>query len=197
LHGALMSRIGNKPVSVPAGVKVEQKGRNIKVSGAAGTLEIDCHPNIQVRLEDNKLVVENKHPEVRQDRALHGTMRALLENMVEGASKGFERKLEIYGTGYTVKEQGGKLVMQVGFANPVEMDVPKGVKVKIEVPATRGDDTPAKFTLAGPDKCILNRFAADVRKVRHPEPYKGKGIRYAGEIVKRKVGKTFTSGTTG
>ena len=197
MHGALMSRIGNKPVSVPAGVKVEQKGRNIKVSGAAGTLEIDCHPNIQVRLEDNKLVVENKHPEVRQDRALHGTMRALLENMVEGASKGFERKLEIYGTGYTVKEQGGKLVMQVGFANPVEMDVPKGVKVKIEVPATRGDDTPAKFTLAGPDKCILNRFAADVRKVRHPEPYKGKGIRYAGEIVKRKVGKTFTSGTTG
>jgi large subunit ribosomal protein L6 len=192
-----MSRIGNKPVSVPAGVKVEQKGRHIKVSGAAGTLEIDCHSNIQVRLEDNKLVVENKHPEVRQDRALHGTMRALLENMVEGASKGFERKLEIYGTGYTVKEQGGKLVMQVGFANPVEMDIPKSVKVKIEVPATRGDDTPAKFTLAGPDKCILNRFAADVRKVRHPEPYKGKGIRYAGEIVKRKVGKTFTSGTTG
>jgi large subunit ribosomal protein L6 len=117
--------------------------------------------------------------------------------MVEGASKGFERKLEIYGTGYTVKEQGGKLVMQVGFANPIEMAIPKGVKVKIEVPATRGDDTPAKFSLSGPDKCVLNRFAADVRKIRRPEPYKGKGIRYAGEIVKRKVGKTFTSGTTG
>jgi large subunit ribosomal protein L6 len=190
-----MSRIGNKPVSIPAGVKVEQKGRHIKVAGAAGTLEMDCHPHIQVKLDGNKLVVENKHPDVRQDRALHGTTRALLENMVEGASRGFERKLEIYGTGYTVKEQSGKLVLQVGFANPAEMTIPKDVKVKIEVAATRGDDTPAKFTFTGPDKCVLNRFAADVRKIRKPEPYKGKGIRYAGEIVKRKVGKTFTSGT--
>jgi large subunit ribosomal protein L6 len=117
--------------------------------------------------------------------------------MVQGVSKGFERKLEIYGTGYTVKEQAGKLVLQVGFANQVEMPVPKEVKVKVEVGATRGDDTPAKFTLASVDKCILGKFAADVRKVRSPEPYKGKGIRFSGEVVKRKVGKTFTSGTAG
>ena len=97
-------------------------------------------------MQPNSIVVENKHPEVREDKALHGTMRALLANMVEGVSKGFEKKLEVYGTGYTVKEQGGKLVLQVGFANPVEMAIPQGVKVKIEVAATRGDDTPAKFT---------------------------------------------------
>jgi large subunit ribosomal protein L6 len=194
-----MSRIGNKSIAVPSGVKVEQKGQSVKVTGAVGSMEISCHPHIGVRFDGaaNNIVVENKHPDVREDRALHGTMRALLANMVEGVSKGFERKLEVYGTGYTVKEQGGKLVLQVGFANQVEMAIPKGIKVKIEVPATRGDDTPAKFTLSGADKCVLNRFAADVRKTKPPEPYKGKGIRYAGEVVKRKVGKTFTSGTTG
>lgn len=198
MYGVLMSRIGNKPISIPTGVKVEQKSRHVKVTGVRGTLEMDCHPHIQVRLDGagGRLVVVNKHPEVRQDRALQGTMRALLENMVEGVSKGFEKKIEVYGTGYTVKEQNGKLVLQVGFANAAEMAIPEGVKVKIEVAATRGDDVPAKFTLSGPDKCVLNRFAADVRKIRRPEPYKGKGIRYAGEIIKRKVGKTFTSGTT-
>jgi large subunit ribosomal protein L6 len=194
-----MSRIGNKSIAVPSGVKVEQKGLNVKVTGAMGSMEISCHPHITVRFDDaaNSIKVANKNPEVREDRALHGTMRALLANMVEGVSKGFERKLEIYGTGYTVKEQGGKLVLQVGFANQAEMAIPQGIKVKIDVPATRGDDTPAKFTLSGMDKCVLNRFAADVRKIKPPEPYKGKGIRYSGEVVKRKVGKTFTSGTTG
>ena len=193
-----MSRIGKKPINIPSGVKVEQNGRHIKVNGKLGSLEIDCHPHIQVRLDDStkNLVVENKHPDSRQDKALHGTMRALLENMVEGVSKGFERKLEVYGTGYSVKEQSGKLVLQVGFAHPVEMPIPKGVKLTIDVAATRGDDTPARFTLSGIDKCIVNRLAADVRKVRPPEPYKGKGIRYAGQVVKRKVGKTFASGAT-
>jgi large subunit ribosomal protein L6 len=194
-----MSRIGRKAIAIPAGVKVEQKGRTVKVSGALGTLEMSCHPNVEVRLDGaaNTLVVDNKHPNVRQDRALHGTTRALLANMVEGVNKGFEKKLEVYGTGYAVKEQSGKLVLQVGFAHQVEMAIPSGIKVKIEVPATRGDETPAKFTLSGADKCVLNRFAADMRGIKPPEPYKGKGIRYAGEVVKRKVGKTFTSETTG
>jgi large subunit ribosomal protein L6 len=140
-------------------------------------------------------VVDNKNPHIREDKQLHGTMRALLANMVEGVSKGFEKKLEIYGTGYTVKELSGKLVLQVGFANSMEIAIPQGVKVKIDVAATRGDDTPAKFSMTSVDKCVLGRFAADVRKIRPPEPYKGKGIRRAGEVVKRKVGKTFTSGT--
>jgi large subunit ribosomal protein L6 len=194
-----MSRIGKKPIGVPAGVKVEQKDRIVKVSGDLGTLELSCHPHIEVQFDSaaRSITVDNKHPELREDRALHGTTRALLANMVKGVSSGFEKKLEVYGTGYTVKEQSGKLVVQVGFANQVEMAIPQGVKVKIDVPATRGDDTPARFTLSGADKCVLSRFAADVRKIKPPEPYKGKGIRYAGEVVKRKVGKTFTSGTAG
>jgi large subunit ribosomal protein L6 len=192
-----MSRIGKKPVGIPAGVKVELSGRRVKVSGPLGSLELDCRPGIEVRVDSaaNNIVVENKHPDVREDKALHGTIRALLANMVEGVSKGFERKLEVFGTGYTVKEQGGKLFLQVGFANPSEIEIPKGVKVKIDVAATRGDDTPAKFSFTSTDKCVLGRFTADVRKIRPPEPYKGKGIRYAGQVVKRKVGKTFTSGT--
>jgi large subunit ribosomal protein L6 len=197
LHGVLMSRIGNKPISVPAGVKIEQMGQKVKVSGPLGTLELGCHRDIQVRLDNvtGSIVVENKRPEMRHAKEMHGTTRALLTNMVQGVSRGFEKKLEVYGTGYTVKEQGGKLILGVGFANSEEMTIPKGVKVKIEVAATRGDDTPARFTLTSADKCELGRFAADIRKVRPPEPYKGKGIRYAGEVVKRKVGKTFTSGT--
>jgi large subunit ribosomal protein L6 len=195
LHGALMSRIGKKIISVPAGVKVEQKNGQVKISGPLGNIEIACKPQIEVKLDGTNIVVSNKNPQIREDKQLHGTMRAILANMVEGVSKGFEKKLEIFGTGYTVKEQGGKIVLQVGFANPVEMEIPKGVKVKIDVPATRGDDTPAKFGFTSVDKCVLGRFAADVRKVRPPEPYKGKGIRFAGEVVKRKVGKTFTSGT--
>jgi large subunit ribosomal protein L6 len=192
-----MSRIGKKPIGIPPGVKVEQTGRQVKVSGPLGSLEVGCRLGIQVRFDGatQSIVVENEHPEIREDKALHGTIRALLANMVEGVSKGFERKLEVYGTGYTVKEQSGKLVLQVGFANPVEMAIPQGVKVKIEVPATRGDDTPARFSLSSADKCVVGRFAADVRKARPPEPYKGKGIRYGGEVVKHKVGKTFTSGT--
>jgi large subunit ribosomal protein L6 len=195
LYGALMSRIGKKPISVPSGVKVEQKSGQVKITGPLGNIEIACKPQIEVKLDGANILVNNKNPQIREDKQLHGTMRAILANMVEGVSKGFEKKLEIYGTGYTVKEQGGKIVLQVGYANPVEMEIPKGVKVKIDVPATRGDDTPAKFSLSSVDKCVLGRFAADVRKKRPPEPYKGKGIRFSGEVVKRKVGKTFTSGT--
>ena len=192
-----MSRIGKKPIGIPPGVKVEQTGRQVKVSGPLGSLEVGCRLGIQVRLDGatQSIVVENEHPEIREDKALQGTSRALVATMVDGVSKGCERKLEVYGTGYTVKEQSGKLVLQVGFANPVEMAIPQGVKVKIEVPATRGDDTPARFSLSSADKCVLGRFAADVRKARPPEPYKGKGIRYGGEVVKHKVGKTFASGT--
>lgn len=192
-----MSRIGKKPISVPSGVKFEQKNGQVKISGPLGNVEITCRPQIEVKLDSvtGNIVVDNKNPQIREDKQLHGTMRAILANMVEGVCKGFEKKLEIYGTGYTVKEQGGKLVLQVGYANPIQMVIPKGVKVKIDVAATRGDDTPAKFSLTAVDKCVLGRFAADVRKARPPEPYKGKGIRFSGEVVKRKVGKTFTSGT--
>jgi large subunit ribosomal protein L6 len=192
-----MSRIGKKPIVIPGGVKLELKGLCVKVSGPLGQLQMDCHPRIKVKIDESeaKVFVENDRPKDRQNRQLHGTMRALIANMVAGVSKGFEKKIEIYGTGYNVKEQGGKLVFQVGFCHPVELAIPKGVKVNIETAATRGNDVPARFTLSATDKRLLGQFAADIRRVRPPEPYKGKGIRYADEHVRRKVGKAFASGT--
>lgn len=192
-----MSRIGKRPISIPQGVKVDCAGGSIKVSGPKGTLQIDCLARIEVKVdnESNKIVVSNPQPDVRHQKALHGTMRSLLNNMVVGVSKGFERKMQIFGTGYNVKEQGGNLVFQVGFSHPVEIGIPKSVKVEIKTPATRGNDVPALFTLLGPDKQELGQFAANIRKICPPEPYKGKGIRYADEVVRLKVGKAFTSGT--
>jgi len=196
LYGELMSRIGKKAIIIPAGVKVEQQGVCIKVSGPLGDLQMDCHPPIQVRIDNSvgQILVENKKPQIRQARAMHGTMRALIANMVVGVSKGFEKKMEIYGTGFNVKEQGNKLVFQIGFSHPVELAIPKGLNVNIETPATRGNEVPARFTISGIDKRLLGQFAADIRKIRPPEPYKGKGIRYADERVRRKVGKAFASG---
>jgi len=191
-----MSRIGKKPVAIPKGVKVAKSGRRIKVSGSLGDLEMDCHPRIKVKIDDagGQVVVENKHPQIRRDRQLHGTMRALIANMVAGVSTGFEKKMEIYGTGYNVKELDGKLVFRVGFSHLVEKVIPKGIKVDIKTNATRGNDIPATFTLSGTDKHDLGQFAANIRRIRPPEPYKGKGIRYADEHVRRKAGKAFASG---
>jgi len=192
-----MSRIGKKPVTVPQGVKIEQQGGSIKISGPLGDSQLDCDPRIKVKIEDSgkKVLVENEQPQIRQNKQLHGTIRALIANMVTGVSKGFEKKMEIFGTGYNVKEQAGKLILQVGYSRPAERQIPKGVKVRIETPATKGDEVPARFTLVGIDKAVVGQFAAEVRKIKPPEPYKGKGIRYAGEYIKRKVGKAFVSGT--
>jgi large subunit ribosomal protein L6 len=197
LYGELMSRIGKKPITIPKGVKVEQSGLCIKVSGPLGSLQLNCQPPISVKIDSSagKVLVDNEHSEIRRNKQLHGTMRALIANMITGVSKGFEKKMQMYGTGYNVKEQGGKLILQVGFCHPVEKPIPKGIKVNIEAGATRGNDVPARFTLLGMDKKLLGQFAADIRKVRPPEPYKGKGIRYADEYVRRKVGKAFASGT--
>ncbi len=197
MYGELMSRIGKKPIIIPQGVKVEKTGLCIKVSGPLGQLQMDCQPPISVKINSSsgEVSVENEHPQRREAKQMHGTMRALIANMVTGVSKGFEKKMEVYGTGYNVKEQGGKLTFQVGFSHPVLRPIPKGVKVKIDVEATRGNDVPAKFTLSALDRRLLGQFAADIRKIRPPEPYKGKGIRYADEHVRRKVGKAFTSGT--
>ncbi len=191
-----MSRIGKQPIVIPEGVKIEQKGRTIKVSGPLGSLLMSCHPEIAVKIDNSggKILVENEHLQSRHCRQLHGTMRALIANMVKGVSKAFERKIEIYGTGYSVKEQGGKLIFQVGFSHPIEKVIPDGIKVSIEAGASRGDDVPARFTLSGIDKYLLGQFAAVVRKVKPPEPYKGKGIRYSGEQVRRKAGKAFATG---
>jgi large subunit ribosomal protein L6 len=191
-----MSRIGRKPIAIPSGVKVELKDQNIKITGPVGSMQFSCHPHIKLKIDTAAgiIVVENEHPENTEYKELHGTMRSLISNIITGVTKGFEKKMEIFGTGFNVKEQSGKLVLQIGFSHAVELAIPKGVKVNIEVPATRGDDVPAKFAIFGTDKCVVGEFAAVIRKVRPPEPYKGKGIRYADEHVKRKVGKAFASG---
>lgn len=159
-------------------------------------MQFSCHPYIKLKVDTAAgiIVVENEHPENTEYKQLHGTMRSLISNIITGVTKGFEKKMEIFGTGFNVKEQSGKLVLQIGFSHAVELPIPKGAKVNIEVPATRGDDVPAKFAIFGTDKCVVGEFAAVIRKVRPPEPYKGKGIRYADEHVKRKVGKAFASG---
>jgi len=191
-----MSRIGKKPVEIPQGVKVDQQGQSLKVSGPLGSLDLQYDERVTVNVDNaqHKIEVVNPRPEDRQSRELHGTTRALIANMVVGVSKGYEKKMEIYGTGYSAKEQAGKLVLQVGFAHSVELPIPTGIKVTIDVPATRGNDVPAKLTIRGVDKACLGQFASDVRRVRPPEPYKGKGIRYADEQIRRKAGKAFASG---
>lgn len=192
-----MSRIGKQPVTVPKGVKVEQKGQCIKITGPLGNLQMDCHPLIKITFDGSaeQIIVVNERPQDRQSKQLHGTMRALIANMVTGVRKGFEKNMQIFGTGYNLKVQGNKLVLQIGFCHPVEMTIPKGINVDIKTAATRGNEVPAVFTLSGADKCVLGQFAAEIRKVRPPEPYKGKGIRYTDEHVRRKVGKAFASGT--
>jgi len=192
-----MSRIGKKPIAIPNGVKAESKGSSVTVSGPLGNLQMVCHPRIKVEIDNDKrqILVKNGQPQDRLSKQLHGTMRSLIANMVDGVSKGFEEKIEIYGTGYSIKEQGEKLIFQIGFSRPMELVIPKGLKVNIEVGATRGDEVPAKLTLSAMDKQLIGQFAADVRRIRPPEPYKGKGIRYADERVRRKVGKAFTSGS--
>lgn len=191
-----MSRVGKKPITIPDGVKIEQSGRTFKATGPKGTLQMEIHPFVDIKVDTDAKQVDlvNPEPENREKRAMHGTMRALVNNILVGVSKGFERQMQIFGTGYNVKEQGGKLVLQVGYCHTVDLPIPKSVKVEIKTPATKGNDFPAVFTLSGPDKHELGQFAANVRRVRPPEPYQGKGIRYADEHVIRKEGKAFASG---
>jgi large subunit ribosomal protein L6 len=192
-----MSRIGNKPIEILAGVKVEQSGSVVNVTGPLGSMDYECHPLIKVNIDDSqkKINIENSEPENRKGRQMHGTTRALIANMITGVSKGFVIKLEIYGTGYNVKQEGDQLIVQVGYSHPVGKTVPKEVKVTIDVPATRGNDVPAKFTLTSIDKAVLGKFASEVRKIMPPEPYKGKGILFAGEHIIRKAGKAAKAAT--
>jgi len=189
-----MSRIGKKTIVIPGGVKVEQQGQTFKVTGPKGTLQMTCHPKIAMKVESGSIMVSNTGPDDRIHKALHGTMRALMNNLIVGVSQGFNREMQIFGTGYNIKEQGGKLLLQVGFCHPIEMQIPKNVKVQIKVAATKGNEVPATFSLSSPDKHELGQFAADIRRVRPPEPYQGKGIRYADEHVIRKEGKALGSG---
>jgi len=176
-----MSRIGKKPV--PLGkAKVNVKDRHITVEGPKGKLELDVHPAITVANQDGNLVV-TRPDDQKQSKALHGLTRALLANMVEGVTNGYRKALEIQGVGYKVEQKGKNLVLSVGYANQISMPIPGNVTVAL--------DGPTKISITGPDKQAVGQFAAQVRAIRKPEPYKGKGIRYEGEVVKIKPGKAF------
>jgi len=176
-----MSRIGKNPIPVPSGVEVSIVDRHITVKGGQGTLERDIPGDIQVAQEDGQLVVTRPNDE-RQNRALHGLTRSLVNNMVLGVSTGFVKELEIVGVGYRATAQGpDKIELALGFSHPVHVDAPAGIT--FEVPA------PTKIVVKGIDKELVGQVAANIRKIRKPEPYKGKGVRYAGEVVRRKAGK--------
>jgi len=178
-----MSRIGKQPVALGT-AKVDLAGQTVKVEGPKGKLELSVHPAIQVALDESrKNVLVSRKDEQRQSKALHGLTRALIANMVEGVTKGYEKKLEINGVGYKAELKGRKLVLSVGYANQISLDVPVGVNVTL--------DGATKIAVAGADKQAVGEFAARVRRVRKPEPYKGKGIRFEGEKIKIKPGKAF------
>jgi large subunit ribosomal protein L6 len=182
-----MSRIGKQPVRYGAGIKVQVVDGTVRVEGPKGKLELTCHRNIKIEHDEKEKVVRVTRPDdERQNRALHGLTRSLLANMVEGVTKGFEKKLKIEGIGYQARIDKKMLVLTVGYANAIEMKPPEGVAVELTDPTT--------IIIRGADKQKVGQFAAEVRSARKPEPYKGKGIRYENEQVRRKEGKSFTSG---
>lgn len=176
-----MSRIGNEPVVLPAGVQVTRDGNIVTVKGPNGELKQEISDRITFDIEDNKVVLK-RASDSRQDREQHGLARALINNMVTGVTKGFEKKLIINGVGFRAEKKGKKLVMQLGFSHPVEMEDPEGITT----------ETPDQNTIIvkGADKAQVGNYAAIIRSWRKPEPYKGKGIRYEDEHVRRKEGKT-------
>jgi len=176
-----MSRIGRMPVEIPGGVQVELSGLNVRVKGPKGELQRLFSPIIEIKMENNQLVItrSSDHP---AERAMHGTTRAVLANMIHGVSKGFEVALEVEGVGYRAEMEGKTLALYVGYSHPVKMEPPAGISYEV-------DTKTRKIKILGFDKELVGQTAANIRNVRPPEPYHGKGIRYAGEHVRRKAGK--------
>jgi large subunit ribosomal protein L6 len=176
-----MSRIGRKPVSVPKGVTLQVQGNTVAVKGPRGELRRTLHPEMQVALANDQFTVTRPSEEKRH-KALHGLTRTLVQNMVEGVSKGFSKSLEIQGVGYKAEAKPYGVNLIVGYSHPVKYEAPKGIKITV--------DNNTMVKIEGADKELVGQVAAELRSVRPPEPYKGKGIRYVGEQVRRKAGKT-------
>jgi large subunit ribosomal protein L6 len=177
-----MSRIGQQPIPIPSGVEVTIEGVHVVVKGPKGTLEHDAPSSLALQRDGDEVTVTRSDDE-RENRALHGLTRSLVNNMVVGVSEGFVKELEIVGVGYRAQAQGpSKLELQIGYSHSVPVDAPEGIT--FEVP------TPTRITVRGADKQLVGQVAADIRKIRKPEPYKGKGIRYVDEYVRRKAGKS-------
>jgi large subunit ribosomal protein L6 len=181
-----MSRIGKKPITIPSGVTVTASGSTVAVKGPKGELKLAARSEVGVKVEGGAIVVTRLREERdRQARAYHGMTRSILEGMVIGVSQGYEKKLEINGVGYGAKLEGKTIVLTLGFAHPVKVPVPSDVSVEVPNPTT--------ILLKGCDKQKVGQLAASIRKLRKPEPYKGKGIKYENEVVRRKAGKAFGS----
>lgn len=183
-----MSRIGKKPITIPQGVKVTLQNHQVKIEGPKGILERKTHPKTTVKVneEQKKIIIECTYA-TKEDNAIHGLTRSLVNNMVIGVTKGYEKGLEIIGTGYNAKLQGNELMIQVGFTHPVKISIPEGITATIP--------NPNLIVIQGIDKELIGQFAANIRFIRPSEPYNLKGIKYKGEVIKRKAGKTFVTGT--
>ncbi len=176
-----MSRIGKRPITIPSGVSVDVSGENyVSVKGPKGTLELQAAPSLEISMDNGTLVVARPNEE-RQNRSLHGLTRTLIDNMVTGVTNGFRKNLEVHGVGYRAQMDGANLVLNVGYSHPVRMIAPEGVTYAL--------DGQTRISVEGINKQQVGEEAARIRKVRPPEPYKGKGIRYEGERVRRKAGK--------
>lgn len=176
-----MSRIGNKVITLPAGVEISQNGNEVTVKGPKGELTTTFSPLISINIEGNEVTL-TRPDDTKESKTMHGTMRANLNNMVVGVSEGFQKSLDLIGVGYRAQLQGKKLVLNVGYSHPVEIEAPQGIE--FEVPSN------TNVLVKGINKQVVGEVAANIRGVRPPEPYKGKGIRYTGEYVRRKEGKT-------
>jgi large subunit ribosomal protein L6 len=182
-----VSRIGKQPVAVPANVKVTVAGNTVRVEGPKGKLETNFRPEVAVKHDtDKKAIVVTRSNDERQSRALHGLTRSLIQNMVKGVVDGYEKKLKVEGIGYQARKDGKAVTLTVGYANAISLTPPDGVTFDVPDPTT--------IIVRGADKQKVGQFAAEVRAARKPEPYKGKGVRYDTEVVRRKEGKSFASG---
>ncbi|QCH25318.1 MULTISPECIES: 50S ribosomal protein L6 [Mycobacteriaceae] len=177
-----MSRIGKQPVLVPAGVDVNIDGQNVSVKGSKGTLELTVSEPISVSRNDDGAIVVTRPDDERRNRSLHGLSRTLIANLVTGVTQGYTTKMEIFGVGYRVVAKGSNLEFALGYSHPVLIEAPEGITFAVE--------TPTKFSVSGIDKQKVGQISANIRRLRRPDPYKGKGIRYEGEQIRRKVGKT-------
>jgi large subunit ribosomal protein L6 len=181
-----MSRVGKKILKVPSGVDLKVEGQTVRAKGPKGELSFDMHPRVSAKVENGELSVTVKDPELESDKALWGLTRRLIENLVTGVTKGFQKQLEINGVGFKAAAQGSTLKLEVGFSHEVEFQVPKGVSVTVEKNI---------ITVMGIDKQLVGETAAQIRRIKKPEPYKGKGIKYVDETIKRKAGKAAKAGS--
>lgn len=177
-----MSRIGKQPVPVPTGVDVTIDGQNVAVKGPKGTLTLDVAEPIEISRNDEGAIVVARPNDERRNRSLHGLSRTLIANLVTGVTQGYTTKMEIFGVGYRVQAKGSNLEFALGYSHPVLIEAPEGITFAVE--------TPTKFSVSGIDKQKVGQISAVIRRLRRPDPYKGKGIRYEGETIRRKVGKT-------